>query len=166
MITIKDLSFSYGKMKVYEGFNLTIPEGQACLVTGINGVGKSTLLRLLAGVLTPDKGEIIFDGKLGANPKKKIGFISDNLSIYESMTVSRVIELHCSVYGVLDFDDSLVKHTKIKYRQKVKELSIGQRTILLLSLILSIQPEVLLIDEIIHSIDAYLRKVFLEQLIL
>ena len=49
--------------------------------------------------------------------------------------------------------------------QKIKELSIGQRTILHLSLILSVKPEILLIDEIIHSIDAYLRKVFLEQLI-
>jgi ABC-2 type transport system ATP-binding protein len=48
---------------------------------------------------------------------------------------------------------------------RIKSLSVGQRTILHLSLILSAEPEVLLIDEIIHSIDAYLRKYFLEQLI-
>ncbi|MCK4766519.1 MAG: ABC transporter ATP-binding protein [Candidatus Aminicenantes bacterium] len=165
MINIKNLSFSYDKFKVYEDFNLFVPEGQSCLMTGINGVGKSTLLRLIAGVLAPDGGSILFDEKLGPNPKRKIGFISDKLSMYESLTVAQGIDLHKSVYEVKEFDDSLIKHTKIKYTQKIKELSLGQRTILHLSLILSAKPEILLIDEIIHSIDAYLRKVFLEQLI-
>lgn len=165
MINIKNLSFSYEKLKVFENFNLNVPEGQSCLITGINGVGKSTLLRLLAGVLEPDGGEIVFHEKIGENPKRKIGFISDKLSMYESLTVAQGIDLHKSVYRVTEFDDSLIKHTKIKYNQKIKELSIGQRTILHLSLILSAKPEILLIDEIIHSIDAYLRKVFLEQLI-
>lgn len=165
MITVKDLSFSYGKLKVFENFNLDIPEGQVCLITGINGVGKSTLLRLMAGVLRPAKGEIIFDEKLGDDPKRKIGFISDILSLYESLTVSKSIGLHKSVYGLSNFDDSLIRHTKIGQSQKIKELSSGQKTIFHLSLILSIEPEILLIDEIIHSIDAYLRRVFLEQLI-
>jgi ABC-2 type transport system ATP-binding protein len=165
MINIKNLFFSYEKLKIFEDFNLSVPEGQSCLVTGINGVGKSTLLRLIAGVLQPDAGEIVFDSTIGGNPKQKIGFISDKLSMYESLTVTQGIDLHKSVYRVTEFDDSLIKHTKIKYNQKIKELSIGQRTILHLSLILSAKPEILLIDEIIHSIDAYLRKVFLEQLI-
>jgi ABC-2 type transport system ATP-binding protein len=98
-------------------------------------------------------------------PKQKIGFISDKLSLYESLSVSRTIELHKSVFKVEQVDDALIKHTKIQLHQKVKDLSMGQRTILHLSLILSTKPEILLIDEIIHSIDAYLRKVFLEQLI-
>jgi ABC-2 type transport system ATP-binding protein len=165
MITIKKLSFRYEKVKVFDHFDLHVPEGQSCLITGINGVGKSTLLRLMAGVLVPDDGEIIYNPKMGNVPKQKIGFISDKLSIYESLTVSQGIDLHKSVYGIPKFDDSLVKHTKIRMNQKIKELSIGQRTILLLSLILSSEPEVLLIDEIIHSMDAYLRKFFLEQLI-
>jgi ABC-2 type transport system ATP-binding protein len=165
MIRVKNLSFSYEKVKVFENFDLHIPEGQSCLVTGINGVGKSTLLRLTAGVLEPDEGEIVFNPKMGKVPKGKIGFISDRLSLYESLTVSQGIALHKSVYGVSVFDDSLVRHTKIREDQKIKELSIGQRTILHLSLVLSAKPELLLIDEIIHSMDAYLRKFFLEQLI-
>ena len=165
MITIKNLSFSYEKVKIFEGFNLHVPEGQSCLVTGINGVGKSTLLRLMAGVLEPDEGEIIFNPKMGNVPKQKIGFISDKLSMYESLTAAQGIELHQSVYKVSTFDDSLIGHTKIKPGQRIKELSVGQRTILHLSLVLSAEPEILLIDEIIHSMDAYLRKFFIEQLI-
>jgi ABC-2 type transport system ATP-binding protein len=165
MIEIKNLSFSYGKTRVFENFNLQISEGQVCLITGINGVGKSTLMRLMAGVLRPAQGEIVFGEKLGEDPRRKIGFISDILSLYESLTVAQAIDYHKSIYGINVFDDTLIKHTKIEYDQKIKELSSGQRTILHLSLILSTEPELLLIDEIIHSIDAYLRRVFLEQLV-
>lgn len=165
MIEIKDLYFSYGKNKVFKNFNLLIPKGQTCLVTGINGVGKSTLLRLIAGVLRPDEGKINFKEILGDDPRRKIGFISDALSLYESLTVRQAIDFHQSVYNITSFDDSLIRHTKIWDDQKIKELSIGQRTILHLSLILSTEPQILLIDEIIHSIDAYLRRIFLEQLV-
>ncbi len=165
MVTIKDLSFSYPKQKVYDGFNLEVPDNQVCLVTGINGVGKSTLLRLIAGVLLPDAGEIIYDKRLGDNPRRKIGFISDKLSLYESLTVKRSIELHREVFGITNFDDSMIKFTKIRPEQKISELSIGQRTILHLSMVLSAEPEILLIDEIIHSIDAFLRNYFLQKII-
>jgi ABC-2 type transport system ATP-binding protein len=165
MLTIKNLSFNYGKLKLFKNFNLHVPEGQVCLITGINGVGKSTLLRLIAGVLRPVKGKIIFSEKMGENPKNKLGFISDILSLYESLTVAQLIEFHKSVYNLSHFDDFLILHTKIGNKQKIKELSSGQKTILHLSLILTIEPELLLIDEIIHSIDAYLRRIFLEQLI-
>jgi len=165
MITIRDISFRYDKTKIYDGFSLHIPEGQSCLISGINGVGKSTLLRLMAGVLHPDQGTISYHPRLGAVPKKKIGFISDRLSLYESLSVAQGIELHQSAFGLDAFDDSLLKHVKIDKSNSIKSLSIGQRTILHLSLILSARPEILLIDEIIHSIDAYLRKFFLDQLI-
>jgi ABC-2 type transport system ATP-binding protein len=165
MIEIKNLSFRYGKTKVFENFNLKLSEGQVCLITGINGVGKSTLLRLMAGVLRPAQGEIVYGEKLGEDPRRKIGFISDILSLYESLTVAQTIGYHKSVYNIFSFDETLIKHTKIEYGQRIKELSSGQRTILHLSLILSTEPELLLIDEIIHSIDAYLRRVFLEQLV-
>ena len=64
MISIKELPFSYGKLKVFENFNLGVPEGEVCLITGINGVGKSTLLRLIARVLYPAGGKILFDNRI------------------------------------------------------------------------------------------------------
>ena len=165
MLQIKNLSFRYGKHRVFQDFRLDVPDGQVCLITGVNGVGKSTLLKLIAGVLRPDAGTIEFPGSKGRDPKRKIGFISDNLSLYRTLTVSQAIRYHQDVYGVRSFDDSLIRHTKIEKSQKIRDLSAGQRTIFHLSLILSAEPDILLIDEVIHSIDAYLRKLFLDQLI-
>jgi ABC-2 type transport system ATP-binding protein len=165
MLSIRGLNFSYGKRRVYSDFNLEISEGQVCLLTGINGVGKSTLLRLIAGVLRPDRGKIVFPEAMGSEPKRKTGFISDTLSLYESLTVEQAVGLHRGVFKIARFDDRLIRHAKIEGSQRLKELSIGQRTIFHLNLILSLDPELLLIDEVIHSIDAYLRRVFLEELI-
>jgi len=165
VLSIRDMHFSYGKRSVYSDFNLDIPAGQICLLTGINGVGKSTLLRLIAGVLRPKKGTIVYPETMGDEPRRKIGFISDQLSLYESLTVNQAIRFHCDVFGLDRIDDRLIRHTKIEGGQRVKELSTGQRTILHLNMILSLDPELLLIDEVIHSIDAYLRRIFLEELI-
>lgn len=165
MVTIKNLQFGYNKKPLFEHFNFQVPSGQVCLITGINGVGKSTLLRLIAGVLKPQHGKIVYDPCLGTSPRGKIGFISDSLSIYENLRVDRLIDLHLSVFNVKQFDDTLIRHTRIGSRDKVRNLSKGQRTILHLSLILSTKPELLLIDEVIHDLDAYLRKLFLDEVI-
>lgn len=165
MIKIKNLSFKFDKVEIFKDFNLNIFEGESCVITGINGVGKSTLLRLMAGVMLPDSGVVEYSEKLGDRPKQKIGFISDKISMYESLSVKETIRLHKSIYKIEDFDYKLLKHTKINYTQKVKELSIGQKTILFLSMVLSAEPDILLIDEVIHSLDAYLRKLFLDQII-
>jgi ABC-2 type transport system ATP-binding protein len=165
MIKINHLHFSYGKAKIFTDFNLEIEEGKVTLITGINGVGKSTLLRLMAGVLRPAKGEIIYDKQMGDDPRRYIGFISDSASLYESLKVSQAIDFHKSVYKLTEFDDTLLKRTKIRHEQKIKELSVGQRVIFHLNMILSCHPKLLLIDEIIHSIDVYLRGVFLRELI-
>jgi ABC-2 type transport system ATP-binding protein len=165
MLEIKGLSFGFDKTRVFDNFDLSVPTGQVCLITGINGVGKSTLLRLIAGALKPDAGEISIDTKPGEDPRRKIGFISDVLSLYESLTVEQAVDLHRSVYDVDEFDDALLQHTKVRGGQKIAQLSTGQKAILHLSLILSTKPEILLIDEILHSIDAYLRRLFLETII-
>jgi ABC-2 type transport system ATP-binding protein len=165
MIKIKDMVFGYGKQRIFDSFNLEIEKGETVLITGINGTGKTTLLRLLAGALTPVSGTVQYDPGLGDNPRMKIGFISDRMRLYEDMTLAGAIRYHSSAYDISKFDMSLVELLRLPLDKKIKDLSVGQKIIFHLGLILSARPDILLIDEVIHSIDAFLREVFLKTLI-
>lgn len=165
MIKINNLSFAYKKNPVYKNFNLEIKDGEAVMITGINGSGKTTLLRFMAGVLFPHQGKIEFSEKLGGNPKSKIGFISDQMNLYDNMTLQDAIQYHSSVYNIEKFDLGIMKEAKLNLSQKISHQSAGQKLIFHLGLIMAAKPEILLIDEVIHSMDVYLRETFLIHLL-
>jgi ABC-type multidrug transport system ATPase subunit len=168
MIKIKNLTFGYGSRRnqpLFKSFNLEVEKGETVLITGINGTGKTTLLRLMAGALLPQDGTIEYAQELGEDPRAKIGFISDKMSLYEDMTLSAAVQYHSEIYKISQFDMSLLEKTRLSMDKKIQDLSVGQKLIFHLSLILSSRPDILLIDEVIHSIDAYLREVFLKSVI-
>jgi len=165
MIELRQVAFAYGKKKIFSGLDLVLNASETTLITGINGAGKSTLLRLMAGVLLPDQGEIIYHEALMPRPKKWIGFISDALSLYSDLTVQETLNFHQKMFAIDEMDESLLEHTKIDRKQKINQLSIGQKTIVHFSLIFSQRPKVLLIDEVIHGLDAYLRQCVIDRLL-
>lgn len=162
IIKVKDFSVRLGKKKILDELNIDFKKGESVVIAGRNGSGKSTFLRCLANVILPDRGQIVFSNGV---TKEKIGFISDRLSLFEGCTVRQAIDFHSSVFAIEDFDYTLVDELKLDRNQKIKSLSMGQRTLFQLSLLLSQKPEILLVDEIIHSIDPYLREKFLENVI-
>jgi ABC-2 type transport system ATP-binding protein len=165
MIKIENLSYKYNKEPVLKNLSLNINRGETLLISGINGAGKTTLLRLIAGVLLPQQGNIHFSPELGKNPLEKIGFFSDQMRLYENLTLESSIDLHSSIYNIKSFDLDLLHRLKLDLNKKISELSAGQKVIFCLSLILNANPEILLIDEVIHSIDAFLREIFLEKVL-
>ncbi len=165
MIKLKNISFAYQKQSVFKDFNLEIREGETTLITGVNGIGKTTLLRIMAGVLNPQKGMIEYDEKLGDNPREKIGFISDKMHLYENMRLQDALEFHFRVYNITDFDRTLFEQTKLNMKKRISELSAGQKMIFHLGLIIAANPRILLIDEVIHTLDAFLREVFINRLL-
>jgi phospholipid/cholesterol/gamma-HCH transport system ATP-binding protein len=64
IVEIRDLHFSYGKRKILNGLNLTIPRGKVVAILGASGVGKTTLLRLIGGQLRPESGHVKVAGKI------------------------------------------------------------------------------------------------------
>jgi ABC-2 type transport system ATP-binding protein len=162
IIKVKNFSVRMGRKKVLDKVNIDFKKGESVVIAGRNGSGKSTFLRCLADVILPDQGQIDFYNGI---TKEKIGFISDQLSLFEGYTVQQGIDFHSSVFAIKDFDYTLVDELKLDKNQKIKSLSMGQRTLFQLSLLLSQRPEILLVDEIIHSIDPYLREKFLEAVI-
>jgi len=162
ILSLINISKGYGKKKVIENMTLEFQKGQSVVLAGQNGAGKSTLLRCMGGVSMLDHGEVRYGYGI---TKKQIGFISDALSLFEDWNLQQGIDFHCHVFGIKEFNDRLIKQIGLNRKDKIKHLSAGQRVIYHLSLILSQKPEVLLIDEIIHLIDPYIRELLLESLI-
>ena len=71
LIEVKDLSFKRGERVIYDQVNLKIRQGQITVIMGPSGTGKTTLLRLIGGQLTPDQGEVLFDGQNIAKMSRK-----------------------------------------------------------------------------------------------
>lgn len=162
IIETTNLCRYFGKRKVLNNINVRFKKGETVLIAGNNGSGKSSLLRCLAGILLPGSGAVRIDESIAKN---KIAFISDRMSLFEDVTLDQGIAFHSQVFGVGDFDYALIDRLNLDRKQRIKDLSKGERAIYHLSLLLSQQPEVLLLDEIIHTIDPYLRELFLEALI-
>ncbi|MBN2400455.1 MAG: ATP-binding cassette domain-containing protein [Candidatus Aminicenantes bacterium] len=162
IVETRELSFGFSRKKVLDELCVSFPESEWAVIAGRNGVGKSTLLRLLAGVLFPKSGTIV---RAEAARQEKIGFISDTLSLFEDWTVERAIAFHCRAFAVDRFDDRLFTRLGLGQTVRIKNLSAGERAILHLSLVLSQQPSLLLIDEVMHMLDPYIRDLFIEALI-
>ena len=162
IVDVRDLSLKFAKKQVLAGLGFSLQAGEWAVIAGRNGVGKSTLLRCLAGVLLPDSGAV---QRSAEAPMKKIGFISDRLSLFEDWTIEQTVNFHCRVFAITEFDGSLVKRLGIGTKSRIRGLSAGERAILHLSLVLAQKPALLLVDEVLHMLDPYVRDLFVEALI-
>jgi ABC-type multidrug transport system ATPase subunit len=162
IVEVRDLSLRFSREKVLAGLSATFYKGEWGVIAGRNGVGKSTLLRCLAGVLLPDSGGVIRSAEASI---KKIGFISDRLSLFEDWTIGRAVAFHRRVFAIDDFDDRLLGRLGVKPKDRIRDLSAGERAILHLSLVLSQKPSLLLVDEVLHMLDPFIRELFIEALI-
>ena len=165
MIRINDLSFAYWKEDVVRNFSLSVESGETVMLTGPNGVGKSTVLRLLAGVLQPSSGSVDHGFAEGVDPRAKTAYLPDSLSMYESMTPGEAALFHGDLYGTDPADLSLAKKAGVNADRPIKDLSVGQRVLVHLSIVLSTEPDLILIDEVLHSVDPYLRDMVFGELI-
>jgi len=162
ILEVHDLSLSFSRKKVLDRLEFSLRRGEWAVIAGRNGVGKSTLLRCLAGVLLPDAGAVARSPE--ACPAKT-GFISDRLSLFEDLTIGQAVAFHRRVFAIDDFDDRLLGRLGVKQKERIRSLSAGERAILHLSLVLSQKPSLLLVDEVLHMLDPYIRDLFIEALI-
>jgi ABC-2 type transport system ATP-binding protein len=169
VIETNDLGKQYGRKWALRDCTLSIPEGKVVGLVGPNGAGKTTLLSLAVGLLTPTCGSITV---LGGHPSdgpaqlEKVGFVAQDTPAYAGLSVGK--HLLMGAYLNANWDQELAKgridQLGLDLRQKAGSLSGGQRAQLALTMAIAKQPELLLLDEPVASLDPLARREFLQGL--
>jgi len=164
MIEIKSLYKGYGKRQVLKDVNLEIKEGSIFGLIGINGAGKTTVLRTIAGVLKSDSGIITVDGERvsdGSAVRKKIFFLADEPHSLRTITVKGLKELYSVFYS---FDEeafsSYVKMFAIDTALSAANMSKGMKRQLFIAFALSTDAKYFLFDEAFDGLDPKARLAF------
>ncbi len=166
MIKLKDVSFSYNSVPVLENVSLEIGEKDYLAIIGPNGGGKTTLLKLILGLLFPDKGEITIFGKPPKMGRKVIGYMpqmfefdfSFPITVFEVVLMGRLAAKKMGKgYSKKDKEIAHAALEKVGMSalkdRNIGELSGGQRQRVLIARALAMQPKVLLLDEPAASVD-------------
>jgi len=163
IVTVEKLNFSYGKVQVLTDVDMSIHRGEFLAVIGPNGGGKSTLIKILLGILKPDSGKVrIFGHKPGA--VQKLGYVPQDVSagrgfpvtVREVAMMGRMLSNGGSaVSSDKVFVDSILdKLSLLKVaNNRMDDLSGGQRQRVLMARALAIEPEIIFLDEPASNVD-------------
>ncbi len=170
-IHVKGLRKHFGKKEVLRGLDLDVPPGCIFGLLGVNGQGKTTLIRTLLGLLRSEGGEARV---LGLDPmrhaiqvRQAVGYMAENQAMYGWMRVRQLIDWVSAFYPNWDKDmvDKLLREMALDTRAKVAALSKGQTSRLALLLALAHQPKLVILDDPTLGLDPIARKDFLRDVI-
>ena len=168
LLECKNLCKSYGDKKILKDVNLKIPKGKIIGLLGKNGTGKTTLIKLINGLLTPTSGNIYIKGnKPGVETKKVVSYLPDNNFLNSWMTVEQIVDFFCDFYS--DFRKELAYEmlTKLGVSKsvKLKTLSKGNKEKVCLILVMSRNADIYVLDEPIAAVDPATRDYIVQTII-
>ncbi|MCW3490114.1 ABC transporter ATP-binding protein [Dethiobacter alkaliphilus] len=160
MLTLDNISTSYGNISALKGISLQVKEGQIVTLIGANGAGKTTTLKTISGLLCPDEGDITFRGKSikGVAPHKiaamGIGHVPEGRRVFPRLTLMENLELGAftrkdksEIKKDLERVMGLFPQLKGREKQAAGTLSGGEQQMLAMGRALMGRPKLLLLDE-------------------
>ncbi len=168
ILEAKDLNKSYFNKKALNNVNLTLEKGKVLGLLGPNGSGKTTFIKIAAGILSPSSGEVLIDSNVpGVYTKSIVSYLPDKNFLYKWMKVKDAINLFKDFYQ--DFDnkkcEELLQFMKLNKEMKITELSKGMHEKLNLTLVLSRKAKLYILDEPIAGVDPVARENILDAII-
>ena len=168
MIEVVSVKKKFRRKKVLDNITFNVKKGEITALLGLNGVAKSTLLKIIMGLVKQDEGEVLFNGeKLNYKTYENIAFVPDVLNIYGDMKIKDAFEYMSMMYEKWDMDKAyeMLKDFKLTDDLKINKLSKGNIARVKLILGFARHPEYLLLDEPFSGIDIFTREKFIESLI-
>lgn len=169
MLSVSHLSFAYSGKNILDDLTFDVATGEIVALWGPNGVGKTTLIKVLAGIYLPRKGRIVADGVDSADSplryRRQLGYMGDAFPLYGDMTVRDFLYHRARLKGE--------KIIRVRYRVReackdcnldeiaktsIRFLSQGQRKRVALADAILLRPRLLLLDDVVAGIDDESRE--------
>ena len=168
ILEINNLNKSFDNKEILKDINLSIQHGKIIGLLGKNGVGKTTLIKLINDLLTPTSGEIIIKGqKMGVETKKVISYLPERTYLNKQMKVSEVISYFEDFYGNFDSKKAkkLLKDLDLDINQKLTKMSKGMQEKVQLVLVMSRSADLYILDEPLGGVDPATRDYILDTIL-
>ena len=169
VIKIKNLTKRFSEIKAVAGIDLVVKKGEMFGLVGPDGAGKTTVIKMLCGIIEADAGTGSMLGYDFKNEKDKIklqiGYLSQKFSLYQDLSIDENIEFFAEIHGVKDYEEKrneLLRFTRLtEFRSRLAgKLSGGMKQKLALACTLIHRPELLLLDEPTTGVDPVSRREF------
>ncbi len=170
VIHVDHLCHRYGKRYIYKDLNFSISPGKIYGLLGKNGVGKTTLIKILMGFLRPVSGtcKVFNEPSHALSPaaRARIGLLFEGHVAYEFMSIRQIEKFYAPFYP--DWDAGIyyrmVEKLNLGPDHLIRQLSCGQRSQVVLGLLMAQQPELLLLDDYSIGLDPGYRRLFLDEM--
>ena len=168
LLTITNLNKSYNDKEVLKDINLSIKKGKIIGLLGKNGTGKSTLIKLINDLLTPDSGEILIKGKkIGVESKKIISYLPERTYLDKSLTVEETLIYFDEFYDNFDIKKAkkLLKDLDLNIKDRLSKMSKGMQEKVCLVLVMSRKADLYILDEPLGGVDPATRDYILDTIL-
>lgn len=161
ILEAESVSKKFHKNQALNGIDLTIEKGKIVGLLGPNGSGKTTFLKLIAGLIRPSAGSIkICNTEIGYKTKELVAFLPDSDFLYPWMKIEDAKNVYSTFF--MDFNsakfDDLLNFMKLESKMNVKALSKGMKEKLALSLTLAREAKLIILDEPLNGVDPIARE--------
>lgn len=168
LIQCEKVSKNYGKVIGLQQLSLSIPSGKIVGILGPNGSGKTTFIKILSGLLTPEEGTVLVDGKpIGVESKAVVSYLPERPYFPDTMRISEMLDFFEDFYQ--DFQrevaEGMLKTLELNPKSKISALSKGNREKVQLVLVMSRRAKVYLLDEPMGGVDPAARDFILKTIL-
>jgi ABC-2 type transport system ATP-binding protein len=175
LLEVREVSKSFGALRAVDGVSFHVNAGECLALLGPNGAGKTTTLSIVTGLITPDRGEVLIEGRKLAGDtdaiKSRMGLVPQELALFDDLSASDNIRFYGALYNL---DPATLRQRMAaaldlvglaeRERDKVKTFSGGMKRRLNLACALLHDPQLLLLDEPTVGVDPQSRNAIFDNI--